>query len=217
MAAHVASQTRSAYIHAATAAAGLIQDPAVVDAWGSPSALPKMTIGALACHLAGQVLMAPELLSASPPAESPIPLLEHYARARWVEADLDDEVNVSIRDGAEVSAQDGPDALGSRVAGVLDELPDLLSQTRALDVVQIPWQGWSLSVDDFLVTRMMEITVHSDDLAASVGIPAPELPEDVLAPVLGLLVNLSVRRHGQSAVVRAFSRAERATETITAF
>jgi len=27
---------------------------------------------------------------------------------------------------------------------------------------------------------MMEITVHSDDLAASVGVTAPTLPDDVL-------------------------------------
>jgi len=81
----------------------------------------------------------------------------------------------------------------------------------------MPAGPWSLTLDDFLVTRMMEITVHSDDLAASVGIPTPELAESVTAPVLDLLVRLSVRRHGQTAVVRALSRAERAPTTISAF
>ena len=42
----------------------------------------------------------------------------------------------------------------------------------------IPWQGWSLTAHDFLVTRLMEIVVHSDDLAASVGLPTPEFPDD---------------------------------------
>jgi len=67
------------------------------------------------------------------------------------------------------------------------------------------------------VTRMMEITVHSDDLAVSVDIATPDLTEQVLSPVLQLLASLAVRRHGQPAVVRALSRAERAPDTITAF
>ena len=46
----------------------------------------------------------------------------------------------------------------------------------------IPWQGWSLTAHDFLVTRLMEIVVHADDLAASVGLPTPEFPDDVLVP-----------------------------------
>jgi hypothetical protein len=57
---------------------------------------------------------------------------------------------------------------------------------------------------------MLEVVVHADDLAVSVGIPTPELPDDVFAPVRDLLVRLSVRRHGQAAVVRALSRRERA-------
>ena len=52
--------------------------------------------------------------------------------------------------------------------------------------------------------------MHSDDLAVSVDIDAPALPEPVLGPVLALLVGVSLRRHGQAAVVRALSRRERA-------
>jgi hypothetical protein len=63
---------------------------------------------------------------------------------------------------------------------------------------------------------MMEIAVHSDDLASSVGVATPELPDTVLGPVLDLLVGVSVRRHGQTAVLRALSRAERAG-SVTAF
>jgi hypothetical protein len=73
-----------------------------------------------------------------------------------------------------------------------------------------------LRLDDFLVTRMMEIAVHSDDLAVSTGVPTPELPAEVLEPVLALLTGLAVRRHGQPAVLRALSRAERAPDRINA-
>ena len=64
---------------------------------------------------------------------------------------------------------------------------------------------------------MMEITVHSDDLAASVGITARRCPTRCCGPVLALLTRLAVRRHGQSAVVTALSRAERAPAAINAF
>ena len=81
----------------------------------------------------------------------------------------------------------------------------------------IPWQGWALTVDDLVTTRLMETIVHSDDLAASVGLPTPEFPEPALTPVLGLLSGVAVRRHGQSAVVRALSRPQRAPEHVSAF
>jgi hypothetical protein len=71
---------------------------------------------------------------------------------------------------------------------------------------------WGLSLDDFLVTRMMEIVVHSDDLAFSVGLPTSELPSSVVEPVLALLTALAVRRHGATALARA----ERAPKTIAA-
>jgi hypothetical protein len=50
-----------------------------------------------------------------------------------------------------------------------------------------------------------------------VGVEAPALPDEVLGPVLGLLTRLAVRRHGQSAVLSALSRAERAPDRINAF
>ena len=73
----------------------------------------------------------------------------------------------------------------------IETLPGLLARPRDPDTVHIPWQGWSLSTPDFLTTRMMEMVVHGDDLAASVGLPTPTYPDDVVAPVLALL---TVRR-----------------------
>ena len=69
------------------------------------------------------------------------------------------------------------------IDGALADLPDLLA--RSADAVLIPWQGWSLTTEDYLTTRLMEMVVHSDDLAASVGVPTPEFPEDVLGPSSG--------------------------------
>jgi len=59
--------------------------------------------------------------------------------------------------------------------------------------------------------------VHSDDLAASVDVPVPAFAPEALGPVLTLLTDLSLRRHGQDALVRALSRPQRAPGAISAF
>lgn len=98
-------------------------------------------------------------------------------------------------------------------------LPAALAGTdgRDPDAVLIPWQGWALTTADFLVTRMMEIVVHSDDLAAGMDLPTPQFPDDVVRPVLGLLTAVSLERHGQTALVRTLSRTQRAPATVSAF
>jgi len=62
--------------------------------------------------------------------------------------------------------------------------------------VLIPWQGWSLRRNDFLLTRLLEIVVHTDDLALSIDVPPPTFPTDAFTPVLDLLTRLAVGRHG---------------------
>ena len=170
----------------------------------------------LAGHLAHQVLTVPAVLSNDVPDGSLIRLLDHYSSVTWRTAGVDDEINVGIREQGEQHAADGPTALAERVAGVAAELAAVLPAESAGRVVFLPWWPWSLRLDDFLVTRMMELAVHSDDLAYSVDTDPPELPEAVLEPVLGLLTALAVRRHGQPAVLRALSRAERAPDRINA-
>ena len=64
---------------------------------------------------------------------------------------------------------------------------------------------------------MMETVVHSDDLAASVGLETPEFPDEVVSPVLDLLTGLAVRRHGATALVRTLTRPQRAPGSVAAF
>jgi hypothetical protein len=140
---------------------------------------------------------------------------EHYHRAAWVmSASPDDPPNDRSTDDAEAAL--GAAALADRCAEALETVRRLLADGAARDVVPIPWQGWSLHRDDFLLTRMLEIVVHADDLALSVGVRTPEFPADVFAPVRDLLVRLAVARRGQSAVISALARSER-TQPISAF
>ncbi|UNO43512.1 maleylpyruvate isomerase N-terminal domain-containing protein [Streptomyces sp. MST-110588] len=211
------SGVRDDFLATADSAADLLHDPAVAAAWSGPSALPEFGVAGLAGHLAYQVLAVPQCLSAPVPREPAVPLLEHYARVRWTDAGLDDEINVRIRRGGEETAAQGPAALAASVDAAVRELTAVLA-SAADRPVRIPlWGPWSLTLDDLLVTRMMELAVHSDDLAVSVGIATPVLLPGAAATVIGLLSRLAVRRHGPTAVLRALSRAERAPATVAAF
>jgi hypothetical protein len=210
--------TREAFLRAAESVARLLRDPAVAERWDQPSALQGFTVGGLAAHLAAQVHDQVSLaLDAADPGADRIGLLDHYARVAWTDGDLDSEVNTGIRRKGEAQAEAGAAGLTAKVEEALAALRERLPAEPADRVVHLPWTGWSFSLDDLLITRMMEIAVHSDDLAVSCGIATPDLPPEVIEPVTDLLSRLALRRHGQAAVLRALSRAERAPSHIAAF
>jgi hypothetical protein len=207
------------FVASARAAAALVTGREVRDRWDAESSCAGMTNGGLANHLADQTTNTLRLLATEPSALEPIPVREHYRRASWAHSTLVDEPNTSIRDGSNEQAQGGYDALAARVAADLVALQPALAAAaeRSPDAVLVPWQGWALSTHDFLVTRLMEIAVHADDLAAGLGVETPEFPDDVVREVLGLLSAVAVDRHGQTALVRALSRPQRAPSDVSAF
>jgi hypothetical protein len=209
--------TRDAFVQAAASAAALLGEPPVAVAWDSASALPEFGVAGLAGHLARQVMAVPRVLERPAPADQPVSLLDHYTRVSWIGADLDDDANVEIRRGGADEAAGGAAALAARTGAAAETLRTTLAAEPAGRLVRPSWVSWTLTLDDFLITRMMEIAVHSDDLAVSVGVATPSLPPAVLGPVLDLLTRLAVRRHGPTAVLRALSRSERAPATIAAF
>ena len=209
----------SDYLLAADAALELIGHVEVMQRWEEPSALEQMTVGALATHLGSQVLSVHAAMTTGQgvTAQKPVSLLEHYDLVAWVRADLDDEANVTIRDRAAAGARDGHGALVASVQGALGDLRTAFAKAELPPGIRNPSWEWALSFEDFLVTRMMEIVVHADDLAVSVDVVPQELSELVIGPVLALLVGISMSRHGQAAVVRTLSRRERAPGSISAF
>ena len=208
---------RDAYLEAADSAVALLSTRPVADQWGRPSCLADWSVGGLAAHLASQVSLTARVLESPAGGQQPISLLEHYARAAWVGAEVDDEVNVSIRASADSLAAAGPAKLLAQTRQARADVAAALGKEPLDQVFVIPWQGWALTLRDYLVTRMMEIAVHSDDLAVSVGVEPPRLPDEVLDPVLTLLAGIAVRRHGQAAVLRSLARKERAPSSVAAF
>jgi Mycothiol maleylpyruvate isomerase N-terminal domain len=206
----------AAYPEAAGQAIVLLGEPEVADAWEEPSALPEMTVGALAGHLAFQIFSVSSALEEPASEVAPIPLLEHYARVAWIGAPLDGEVNVGIRARGETIASGGPESLSERASAAVEQQRTRLAEVSGDQSVFIPWTGWALTLEDFLTTRMMELAVHMDDLCFSVELDTPQLPDPAFDPVLVLLTRLAARRHGQAALLRALARAERAPAAINA-
>ncbi len=144
-----------------------------------------------------------------------VSLAELYRRTDWFIAPFDALENTSIRDDFNAMAAGGPAHSVAILEQALIDLPAAIA--AAGPITYVPWQDCSLATEDFLVVRLMEIVVHSDDLAASVGLPTPEFVDEVVHPVVALLATLYASRHGVGAAVRTLARAERADIRASAF
>ncbi|MEU8176518.1 hypothetical protein AB0C14_26905 [Microbispora hainanensis] len=74
-----------------------------------------------------------------------------------------------------------------------------------------------LPLDQCLLTRLVELVVHLDDLAVSLDIPTSPVPAEAADAVAVCLTRIAVARHGLLPVIRILSRRERAVDQIAAF
>jgi hypothetical protein len=210
------TQVRELYVGVAEAAVDLLASPEVADSWSKPSALAGFSVQGLAGHLAGQIFFLPAVLADPVPDEEVIGLHEYYARAGWIGSELDTPFNAGIRSGGEAEAADGPAELVARAAACVESLRYSLPDTPNRPVRRPTWGPWSITFDDFVASRMLELVIHSDDLAYSVGRPTPDFEPAAAQLVVDVLSRIAVRRHGAVDVLRALSRSERAPAGISA-
>lgn len=206
--------TRDTFLRSAAVAAGLLHDPALAARWADPSALPDFSVGGLTRHLAYQILGTPAFIAA-PPGSMPIPVLEHYTRNTWLTSGVDSADNVAIRGrGESAAAGTTAVALAAEVDAALAELRRSVPAEPGDRIVDLG--DWALTLDDLLLTRILELVVHGDDLAVSIGVPTPEQPSEATSAVIHLLADIAAWRNTPMSVVRAFARRERAPESIAA-
>ena len=208
---------RDALLRAADAIVTLVSAPEVAEAWDRESALPGMTVGGLTRHLVSQPECAVEFLGIQPvpPHAQTVSLAELYDRTDWFLAPVDAAQNTSIVADFNAMAAGGQPHSLAILEAARHALPEAIAASGP--TTYVPWQDCCLTTDDFIVVRLMEVVVHADDLAASLGAPTPAFDDDVLGPALALLAMLSYRRHGQDRAVRALARAERAGGVAAAF
>lgn len=78
--------------------------------------------------------------------------------------------------------------------------------TRLVPVWRI--EGGATYLSDYLRTRVVELAVHADDLAASVDTDIV-VPENVASVTCAVFLDLARARSGDVAVMRTFARRER--------
>lgn len=202
-------RVRSIVIEAAARAADLVGTPEVAAQWDEPSSLEGMTVGALAAHLIRATGAVVAYLERTDPNEKPAEVLSRisYFRAA-LEAPIHDRIKdvsaaESLPGAAELAAKAG--RVAHSLAGRLPEEPE----DRLIGALE----GRMVTLDDFCRTRMIEIGMHLDDLAFSVGLPTPEVAGAVDG-IVEILLGIARQRHGDWAVVHALGRRERLTDPV---
>jgi uncharacterized protein (TIGR03083 family) len=210
------------FFAAADAALGLIGAQEAAARWAEPSALAGFTVGGLAAHLGWQVQSAALAVGAPrpEPGAAVTGLMGHYTRAAWIGAGADAPVNVGIVAAGEERARSGAAEQVALTRAAREQVAAAVGGAgfSASTVIAMPWvAGRAMTAGDVLTTRLMELLVHGDDLAVSLGVETPAYPESAFETVNDLLVRVASWRHGPLAVLRTLSRAERAPESIAAF
>ena len=144
---------------------------------------------------------------APPVGTVPISAAEYYAAAVDT-LDLQSDLHVAVRAKGEAEAAEGYDALLERLGGLIGRLEERLGAEPRERLVRV-FKDLVLTLDDYLVTRLIEQLVHADDLAVSVGVESPAPPAGAMDVTLGALLDIARWRHGDLAVLRAFARRER--------
>ena len=209
--------TVDSYLATAAVASGLLRDPALARRWDDPSALDGFAVSGLAGHLAGNVSNVETFLDAPPlPDVEATDVVRYYLDGSDPDARVDDPIKQRIRSRADQRALVGAAALAEEFDAGLSRLaPRLAGLDPSLNV---PMFGrFVLPLDQCLIWGMLELVVHIDDLAASLDVPAPAIPEEAADLVVVALARIAVGRRGLTPVLRALSRRERATDLATAF
>lgn len=201
---------RAVYLAAAAVATDLLGHPAVADRWDRSSALDGLSVGGLAAHLARSVLQVEQFLDGPVGLADPAALVsavDYYARLEGTSVAAS-PLNTGVRRRSAQTAAQGPAAVAAEAGRCLRRLRERLPAEpaqRRVAVLHRP--GEELLLDEYLATRCVELSVHTEDLARSVDAQVqPPMPAVDVA--VDVLVAAARRRHGDRAVLRALTRRE---------
>jgi uncharacterized protein (TIGR03083 family) len=204
------TEIRTLFCDAVDATTPLVGEAALVERFDGPSALAEFSIRGLAGHLLRAITSAEGYLDAPEPDGGPEPIsaAEYYATVAAASTGVDDDFNRAIRKRGLEAAPGRPEELVAAWADAAARIRARLAAEAPERRVRV-YGDLVLTLDGYLITRLIELVVHADDLAVSLGVAPPPLPVAATGRVIATLVEVGRRRHGDPAVLRALTRRER--------
>jgi uncharacterized protein (TIGR03083 family) len=202
----VMNETRSIFLEAFEAAGQLLSRPELEAAWDGPSALPYFSLRGLAGHTvrAGARVLV-YLDEPAPEAATPIPAPAYFRDAL---RSMDETDNLRVRSDGEATAQDGWAQLVAEHHRLSERLRSRLETEPADRILKVFGEN-VMRLDDYLATRIVELVVHSEDLAATLGFADFGAPERAIDVAINHLVDVARLTHGDRQVLMALARRER--------
>jgi hypothetical protein len=204
-------ELREVLAEASASVLELVASPEVGREWHSPAVLDGMTVGGLAAHVVIALRMTIVLIERDRPASGEVASpFAFFGDNRREGAPLESDRARSIVAAAEEGGLEGQ-------SEVVDELTSVIAQVDAAVADQAPdtviatprIPDAAARLDDYLRTRICEVVLHGDDLAASVGV-VWHPPARAATEAIALLVELARERVGDLEILRALAREERA-------
>ena len=201
------ADARAAFLDATATAQHLLERRELAERWGQDSVLPQFGVAALAGHLLRGMTTVEQYLDGPEPDEAGISAARYFHTVIR-SADISDPAHQAIRNRGADAAAGGPAALAAEARAARERLASRLAGVGAGRRLRVAG-GLVMTLDEYLRTRVVELVVHADDLAASLGVElAPPRP-DTCAVAIDVLVGVARIRHGDMAVLRALARRER--------
>jgi hypothetical protein len=196
------------FLEAADSALDLIGRVEVAACWDDPSVLPGYRVGGLAAHLGRAVVTVHAYLSSEPPTagSSRLSAAEYFAAALGDHDPVGSDFHAAVRARGEEAAAAGHPAVVEQLRSTLQLLRETgLDVDRDVAVLG----GLVMNLGDYLRTRLVELAVHTDDLATSAGTAAPSYRTPVWETVARVVVETAVARTNAREVALGMARPDR--------
>ena len=194
------------FLDAAAVAADLLAQPEVAQRWDLDSVLEHCPVSALSGHLLRALTTVDTYLAFRPSGAEPVSAAEYFARL--VTSDIDTPANQAIRARGADMAAGGPAEVARAASAAAGQLPARLAGEDPGRLLKVAG-GLVMSLQEYLKTRVVELIIHGDDLAASVGVAFGPVSPGATAMAISTLVEVARVRHGDLPVLRALARRER--------
>ena len=202
------NEIRKTYLSCLQVALELVERSEVEQRWDEPSALYGWSVSGLTGHLTRAFTTVIDYLEADPSASGETVSAAAYYASAVDSDDLNSELHRGIRRRGVEMAKEGHGALVELQRRALTRLRTILDEEPGSRKVRVH-KGMIVSLDDYLITRVVELSVHIDDLAVSVEVDTPQLPAAAFDLAIDALVSTARHRHGDPGVLRALARRER--------